>query len=527
MKRFVIVLIALMLSSQAWAEDERGLVGYWNFDEGQGREARDASGKGHHGRVRGGATWVEGRQGGALEFNGTDSLVEIAEPQGLNLAGDMTFMAWVKTSSDEARDRLIFGDVAGLAIHRNITIELDRGALHVGHGNDAVYGSFSPSLVFDGGWKHLAIVFEKPSYYLYVDGGLYESGDLAVPVSRTNGAGRSIGGWGPGYFKGTIDEVRLYNRALAEREIVGHLPPAAPAADQAARISLTPRLKMGTLGFNALFTRLAAPDGARIDCELTLKGEKDARRAFSAALVATRPDSERAIAEAEVTMEKLVSGTYLLVATVRDASDKVLSSIEKEVAIVPPPEWLGSKAGVTDAVLPPYTPVEVKDDAGAVVVDVWGRTYRLGESGASPPDRHSRRCGTRRAGATASHGQRQGSIVVRGCTDDSPAGARPGDLGATSLRRRNHRAEPGQHRVRRAVANRLHPERPGARRDSVARSGNSRQEGARPISLHVADHLGRRRLLGRACPADGIQLPSDRVARRRGAGAGVDVRVGE
>jgi hypothetical protein len=304
--------------------------------------------------------------------------VEISRPEGLNVQGDMTFMAWVKTTSDAARDRLIFGDVAGLAVHRNITIELDRGALHVGHGNDTVYESFSPSLVFDGGWKHLAIVFEKPHYYLYVDGSLHESGGLAEPISRTNGAGRSIGGWGPGYFKGAIDEVRLYSRALAEREILGHLPAAVLSADQGARISLTRRLRKDTLAFNALFTRLDASQGTRIECELTLQGEKEARRVFSAQLVATRPDSERAIADAEIATRNLVSGTYRLAATVRDSSNKVLALIEKEVTIAPSPHWLGSQAGVTDAVLPPYIPVQVKNNAGTPVVDVWGRTYRLG-----------------------------------------------------------------------------------------------------------------------------------------------------
>ena len=121
--------------------------------------------------------------------------------EGLNLAGDMTFMAWVQTTSDDGRDRLIFGDTAGLAVNRNISIELDRGALYVGHGNDAQYESFSPGLKFDGNWNHLAIVFEQPRYYLYVNGVLHETGELAMPLSRTRGAGRSIGGWYAGYSR--------------------------------------------------------------------------------------------------------------------------------------------------------------------------------------------------------------------------------------------------------------------------------------------------------------------------------------
>ena len=219
-----------------------------------------------------------GTPGGALEFNGADALVEIAEPQGLNLAGDMTFMAWVKTVSDDARDRLIFGDVAGLAVHRNITIELDRGALHVGHGNDAEYESFSPSLAFDGGWKHLAIVFEQPRYYLYVDGVLYELG-RARPAHHAHPGRRPIHRrLGRGLLQGRHRRGPALQPGADRTRDPRPRSTAAPPADQAARISLTPRLKKDTLGFNALFTRLAAPDNARVECELTLKGETQARR---------------------------------------------------------------------------------------------------------------------------------------------------------------------------------------------------------------------------------------------------------
>jgi hypothetical protein len=195
MKRLIALLLTLLLSAPAEAQTEKGLVAYWSFDEGQGQTVRDASGLNHHGRIQGGTKWGAGRHGAALWFNGSDGLVELADPEGLNLAGDATFMAWVQTSSDDARDRLIFGDTAGLAVNRNLSIELDRGALLVGHGNGIQYESFSPSFKFDGTWQHLAVIFEQPRYYFYLNGALREVGELAAPVSRTRGGGRSIGGW--------------------------------------------------------------------------------------------------------------------------------------------------------------------------------------------------------------------------------------------------------------------------------------------------------------------------------------------
>jgi len=374
------ILLVLTVCGQTRAESEKGLLAYWSFDEGQGREVRDASAGNHHGRVKGEAKWVRGRQGAALEFNGTDTTVELANPEGLNLAGDATFMAWVRTTSDDARDRLIFGDTAGLAVNRNLSIELDRGALSVGHGNGVHYESFSPSLPFDGAWRHLAIVFEQPKCYLYVNGVLHEVAEMVMPLSRAPAAGRSLGGWWAGHFKGAIDEVRLYNRALSEREILARAGLPAPPADPAARISLTPRFKLGTLAFEALFTHLAVENG-HADCALTLNGETQPRLAFSAPLRPARPESERAFAQTTLPMEgaeKLPSGDYLLTVTARNAAGNSLASAQKEVAIPDRPAWLGSKAGLTESVLPPYTPVQVGEDSGAVSLGVWGRTYRLG-----------------------------------------------------------------------------------------------------------------------------------------------------
>ena len=143
------------------------------------------------------------------------------------------------------------------------------------------------------------------------------------------------------------------------------------------QIAPTPQLKMGLLGFDALFTAMAVKDG-RVECALTLKGETRPRRLFSAALRATQPESERALAQTTTAMEGLPPGDYQLAVNAHDAGGNVLASLEKKVAIPPRPAWLGSKAGWTDALLPPYTPVQVKTDPGVVTLGVWGRTYRLG-----------------------------------------------------------------------------------------------------------------------------------------------------
>src|SRR3989344_5236105 len=48
-----------------------GLVGYWKFDEGTGTSAGDSSGNGNTGTLVNSPSWVTGKVGGALSFDGT------------------------------------------------------------------------------------------------------------------------------------------------------------------------------------------------------------------------------------------------------------------------------------------------------------------------------------------------------------------------------------------------------------------------------------------------------------------------
>ncbi len=53
------------------------LVGHWKLDEGSGDVAHDSSGNGNDGNLVGNPQWVAGKIGGALEFDGTGSIVDI------------------------------------------------------------------------------------------------------------------------------------------------------------------------------------------------------------------------------------------------------------------------------------------------------------------------------------------------------------------------------------------------------------------------------------------------------------------
>ena len=74
-----------------------GLVAGWSFDAGAGSVLADVSGNGNNGVVSG-ATWVPGKFGSALSFNGLSDVVQVASSASLNLSSGMTLAAWIRPS---------------------------------------------------------------------------------------------------------------------------------------------------------------------------------------------------------------------------------------------------------------------------------------------------------------------------------------------------------------------------------------------------------------------------------------------
>ena len=199
-----------------------GLVAAYGFEEGAGSTANDASGGNHAGTVTG-ATWVDGKFGKALRFAGAfGSWVTIPDANALDLTNGMTVEAWIKP-------------VAALATWPSIINKERSGELTYalyansdsGHPNiDYTSGGSEVNLEGDSGipvnqWTHLAGTFDGTALKLYVNGQLVSSKATTAPIDVTDGVLR-IGGdgiWSGEYFTGVVDEVRVYNRALAQSEV--------------------------------------------------------------------------------------------------------------------------------------------------------------------------------------------------------------------------------------------------------------------------------------------------------------------
>ena len=78
---------------------DEGLVGYWSLDDGSGTLAKDNSGNGNDGTLYGSPSWVDGKVGKCIDFDGVDDYVSIADASELNTTNAQTIVLWTKKAS--------------------------------------------------------------------------------------------------------------------------------------------------------------------------------------------------------------------------------------------------------------------------------------------------------------------------------------------------------------------------------------------------------------------------------------------
>jgi hypothetical protein len=220
----VIVFLGLGLLPNVQAQSDAGLVAEWHFDEGSGTILRDSSGNGNDGTIYG-ATWVDGKSGKALSFDGKDDYVDCGTSSTLRPI-PITIMAWIKT---ESADETIVGkwpnnDGSGGYSIKVLPNGLVQWATVDTSASAAIY-VHANKIVNDGFWHHFAVAQQGTTARMYIDGELIATGSarenfatnepLRVGIHR-----RDSRFWTP--FNGLIDEVRIYNRALTAEEIKAH-----------------------------------------------------------------------------------------------------------------------------------------------------------------------------------------------------------------------------------------------------------------------------------------------------------------
>jgi hypothetical protein len=212
-----------------------GPVAAYNFDAGSGTTAADSSGNGHTGTLKNGAAWTTaGKYGKAILFNGLNNgaNVEINDSSALDLPTNrMTLEAWVYPTSTQSQMngygwKAIIQKTVDAYFLNASTLWHRPGTGGTTSGTpccqNPAQGNTGGSPLTVNQWTHLAGTWDGSSFRLYVNG--VQAGSAtssAGSLVPTTGKVR-IGGpesYSNEYFKGVIDDVRIYDRALSPVEI--------------------------------------------------------------------------------------------------------------------------------------------------------------------------------------------------------------------------------------------------------------------------------------------------------------------
>ncbi len=177
---------------------------YFPLDEGSGTTANDNSGNSNTGIITG-ASWVSGKYGQALSFSGATTNYISVPNLGIS-SSPFTIAMWVKPDNSGSWETLCGYDVT----HRILLA----GKLLTQFGGDF----FSVGTIPYGTWSFVVYEFDGANEYWYINGALDSSHATTLPAWNS---AFKIGQYDlVNYpYKGTIDDIRVYNVALSASEI--------------------------------------------------------------------------------------------------------------------------------------------------------------------------------------------------------------------------------------------------------------------------------------------------------------------
>ncbi|MHB9019585.1 MAG: LamG-like jellyroll fold domain-containing protein [Minisyncoccota bacterium] len=198
-----------------------GLVGYWKFDEGSGSIATDFSGNNYTGTLTNSPTREVSKDckwGGCLSFDGLDDYVvspDVSNGFDVNYA---TISGWMYKTANAADHHTVMSRNSNSFI---INFYGSTFETYFFTSGGTCYNSGISYTQYLNGWHHFAASYNGSESKLYIDGALVKTQTGCSGFLNTSSEGVYIGTRGSvsGRLAAKLDDVRIYNRALADSEI--------------------------------------------------------------------------------------------------------------------------------------------------------------------------------------------------------------------------------------------------------------------------------------------------------------------
>ena len=214
-------------------------------------------------------TYVAGKVGQAFQFNGSSSSIAFGTATGNFGTNDFTIECWMETTSARTYEAFIQKRESCNTSAGMMDFLLGGGGGGAGVPSFSFYSAgnatniifFGNRAVNDGVWHHLAFVRAGTNHSIYIDGQLNASAASAAVIALNNSAPLTIGSSvcagldGTQNYSGAMDELSLYNRALASNEIAAiyNAGSAGKCTSFAPTITLQPVSQSVLSGGNVIF----------------------------------------------------------------------------------------------------------------------------------------------------------------------------------------------------------------------------------------------------------------------------------
>jgi uncharacterized repeat protein (TIGR03803 family) len=253
-----------------------GLIAAYGFNEGGGNIAADSSTRNHDGIIRG-ATYVPGKFGKALSFDGVRDWVSVGDHSDLDVRNGVTMMAWVNPRELSGSNTILMKETRNsLAYALSATDSASHGVVNISGDQKSVssLGALAPNT-----WTHIAVTYSGTNLRFYVNGVEVNKRALSGRIAIGNGELR-IGGnsvWDDQFFNGLIDEVRIYGSAISQADIQRDMIMPVAHEFQAPTVSITSPLGGAELRGMPLITASASDNVAVASVQFEVDGKMIAK----------------------------------------------------------------------------------------------------------------------------------------------------------------------------------------------------------------------------------------------------------
>ncbi|WP_216746093.1 LamG-like jellyroll fold domain-containing protein [Paucihalobacter ruber] len=156
---------------------------------------------------------------GAVNFNGVSDLIDMGNQFNLDIS-EFTISLWIKRGSNSENTSILskrdmaFTEGYDLKINHN-------GQLEMTWKNEATQSITSNTVIPVNQWHQVSVVYKDETLSLYIDGVLDKTSRLSLPLATESNFMVGAAGATPptNFFKGDIDEIRIWSAALSERQL--------------------------------------------------------------------------------------------------------------------------------------------------------------------------------------------------------------------------------------------------------------------------------------------------------------------